>query len=219
MSRSAESEHKYKTYKNKLTSILRLTEKTYYSTLLEKQRKNVKGTWKILNKVINKKYNKPTYPEYFLKNNKRISKKEDIANGFNHFCTNVGTNLAKNIPLPDKDVSIYDYLEGEVGHTMFLNPVDDQEIIRTVQSCKNKMSTDYNDINMSMVKQIINQIVRPFVHICNVSFQTGVFPDKMKIAKVVPLFKSCEKNVFTNYRPISLLPQLRHWLAPVCGCT
>ena len=118
------------------------------------------------------------------------------------FFTNVGTNLAKNIPLPDKDVSIYDYLEGEVGHTMFLNPVDDQVIIRTVQSCKNKMSTDYNDI-----KQIINQIVRPFVHICNVSFQTGVFPDKMKIAKVVPLFKSGEKNVFTNYRPISLLPQ------------
>ena len=65
------------------------------------------------------------------------------------------------------------------------------------------MSTDYNDINMSMVKQIINQIVRPFV----VSFQTGVIPDKMKIAKVVPLFKSGEKNVFTNYRPISLLPQ------------
>ena len=103
--------------------------------------------------------------------------------------------MAKNIPLPDKDVSIYDYLEGEVGHTMFLNPVDDQEIIRTVQRCKNKMSTDYNDINMLMVKTIITQIVRPFVH-------TGVFPDKMKIAKVVPLFKSGEKNVFTNYRPI-----------------
>ena len=207
LSRSAESEHKYKTYKNKLTSILRLTEKTYYSTLLEQQRTNVKGTWKILNKVINKKYNKPTYPEYFLKNNTRISKKEDIANGFNHFFTNVGANLAKSIPLPDKDVSIYDYLEGEVGHTMFLNPVDDQEIIRTVQNCKNKMSTDYNDINMLMVKKIITQIVRPFVHICNVTFQTGVFPDKMKIAKVVPLFKSGEKNVFTNYRPISLLPQ------------
>ena len=36
--------------------------------------------------------------------------------------------------IPDKDVSIYDYLEGEVGHTMFLNPVDDQEIIRTAQN-------------------------------------------------------------------------------------
>ena len=120
--------------------------------------------------------------------------------------------MAKNIPLPDKDVSIYDYLEGEVGHTMFLNPVDDQEIIRTVQSCKNKMSTYYNDINMLMVNKIVTQIVRTFVHICNVSFQTGVFPDKMKIAKIVPLFKSGEKNVFTNSSSSSLGSRCVPWL-------
>ena len=94
------------------------------------------------------------------------------------FCTHVGTNLSKNIPLPDKDVSIYDYLEGEVGHTMFLNPVDDQEIIRTVQSCKNKMSTDYNDINMSMVKQIINQIVRPMFTYAMYLFKRVYFQTK-----------------------------------------
>ena len=81
---------------------------------------------------------------------------------------------------------------------MFLNHVDDQEIIRTVQHYKNKMSTDYNDITMLMVKQIITQIGRPFAHICNVSFQTRVFPDQMKIAKFVQLFKSGEKNIFTN---------------------
>ena len=105
--------------------------------------------------------------------------------GLIFFYTNVGAHLATNIPLPDKEVLIEEYLEGEVGHTMFLNPVDDEAIIRTVQSCKNKMSIDYSDTNMLMVKQIITQIVRPFVHICNVSFQTGEFPDKMKIAKVV----------------------------------
>ena len=74
--RSAEAEKKYKTYKNKLTSILRITEKNYYSSMLEKQKANVKETWKILNKVINKRKNKPTYPEFFIKNNKKILKKE-----------------------------------------------------------------------------------------------------------------------------------------------
>ena len=77
----------------------------------------------------------------------------DIANGFNLFFYKCWCKFGKNIPLPDKDVSIYDDLEGEVGHTMFLNPVDDQDIIRTVQNCKNKISTDYNDINMLMVKK------------------------------------------------------------------
>jgi len=40
-----------------------------------------------------------------------MAKKEDIANGFNNFFTNVGPNLAKKIPLPKNDTSIYDYLE------------------------------------------------------------------------------------------------------------
>ena len=97
--------------------------------MLEKQKANVKETWKILNEVINKRENKPIYPEYFIKSNKRISQKEDIANGFNNFLTNVGPNLAKNIPLPKNDTTIYDYLEEIIKHTMFLSPVDDIEII------------------------------------------------------------------------------------------
>ena len=113
-------------------------------------------------------------------------------------------NLAKNIYLPENDATIYDYLERKEEHTMFLSPVDDLEIIRTVQNCKSKRSTDYSDINICLIKKVITKIIKPFSHICNVSFQTGVFPSKMKIAKVVPLFKSGEKNVFTNYRPISL---------------
>ena len=56
--------------------------------------------------------------------------------------------------LPDKDVSIYDYLVKRLESSIFLSPVDDQEIIRTVQHFKNKMSTDCSDINMNMIKQL-----------------------------------------------------------------
>ena len=49
--------------------------------------------------IINKCKNKPTCPEYFITKNKRISKKEDIANGLNNFFTNVGPNLGKKYPL------------------------------------------------------------------------------------------------------------------------
>ena len=95
---------------------------------------------------------------------------------------------------------------------MFLSPVDDLEIIRTVQNCKNKRSTDFSDISMNLIKKVISKIVKPYAHICNVSFQTGVFSNKMKIAKVILLYKSGEKNVFANYRPISLLPQFSNIL-------
>ena len=73
---------------------------------------------------------------------------------------------------------------------MFLSPVDDLEIIRTVQNCKNKRPTDFGYISMSLLKKVISKIVKPFAHICNVSFLTGVFSNKMKIAKLIPLYKS-----------------------------
>ena len=44
------------------------------------------------------------------------------------------------------------------------------------------------------------------MHIFNLSLSTGIFPDKLKIAKVSRIFKNGEKDLLTNYRPISVLP-------------
>ncbi len=54
-SRSKQSEDKYKTYKNKLTSILRKCEKIYNTKRLELNKGNLKETWKLLNSIINTK--------------------------------------------------------------------------------------------------------------------------------------------------------------------
>lgn len=64
-----------------------------------------------------------------------------------------------------------------------------------------------NDINMKTVKKVIEGISEPLTYIYNLSFQTGKFPNKMKIAKVVPLYKTGDRHHLTNYRPVSLLPQ------------
>ena len=42
--------------------------------------------------------------------------------------------------------------------------------------------------------------------IFNLSLSTGIFPDKLKIAKVSPIFKNGEKDLLTNYWPISVVP-------------
>ena len=99
------------------------------------------------------------------------------------------------------------YLKESNCNSMFLFEIEETEILNLVNHCKHKTSTDYNNINMVIVKKVIGDIVKPFTYICNMSFVQGVFPDQMKVAKVIPLFKSGQKNVFTNYRPVSLLPQ------------
>ena len=80
-------------------------------------------------------------------------------------------------------------------------------MLDVIKSFPNKTSTYYNGMNMFIFKKITNFIVDPFLHVCNMSFSKGVFPDAFNIARVIPLFKSGDKCVFTNYRPVSLLPQ------------
>ena len=57
-------------------------------------------------------------------------------------------NVAKKIPLRKNDITIYDYFEENIDHTMFLGPVDDLDIIKTVQNCKNNRSPDFSDISV-----------------------------------------------------------------------
>ena len=89
---------------------------------------------------------------------------------------------------------------------MFLSPVDEKEVHKVVEICKNKSSTDADGLNMNIVKRVITTIIKPLTHGFNISFKTGVFPDKLKIAKIIPIFKAGNKENCTNYRRISLLP-------------
>ena len=57
-----------------------------------------------------------------------------------------------------------------------------------------------------MIKKLISSIATPLYHIFTKSFECGVIPSQLKIAKVVPIFKSGDKTNPSNYRPISLLP-------------
>ena len=75
-----------------------------------------------------------------------------------------------------------------------------------MSNCKHKQSCGYDGVNIPLVKYLISytNIVAPLTYICNKSFESGIFPDEMKIAKIVPLFKNGNRKEFSNY---TLLPQ------------
>lgn len=85
--------------------------------------------------------------------------------------------------------------------------MEEYKIIDIVNTFKKKKSTDPFNIDMIIIKEIISYIVKPFAYIFNLSFSMGIFPQEMKTAKVVPIYKAGNKYMFNNYRPISLLPQ------------
>ena len=121
------------------------------------------------------------------------------------FWQKIGPSLANNIPESNDTFSTY--LTDTVRDTLFLKHVTKAEIINLVNNTKIKKSKDHDDIDMCLVKKLIPYLVVPLEHIFNISLQTGVFPDGMKIARVIPSFTNGNINDFTNYRPISLLSQ------------
>ena len=79
--------------------------------------------------------------------------------------------------------------------------------MHTCKSFTPKTSCDADGIQQNIVLSDIDIIAPVLAHLVNVSQKTGIFPDRAKIARVIPVYKNKgSKTIFDNYRPISLLP-------------
>ena len=120
------------------------------------------------------------------------------------FFTNIGSKLANQLPAPD--ISPNNFLANRVLQSVFINPVTDKEIIEISSHFKSGKAAGFDNVNMTLVKAYISAIAEPLSYLINLSISTGIVPDNIKVAKIIPLYKGeCHSN-FTNYRPISILP-------------
>ena len=83
--------------------------------------------------------------------------------------------------------------------------MDEGEILDIVNNLTSKRSCGHDGFDNFITKKIMSCIIEPFTYICNLSLRTGVFPNKMKLAKIIPIFKKGDPLLISNYRPISLL--------------
>ena len=200
--KSVHNEVVYKAYKYRLQKLLQAAEKQYYHGLIVQYKNDMKKSWGIIKNIINKNKTPIFQSTFKLNNGSIISDKKAVSEHFNDFFINVGPTLARKIPNVGKLPK--DFLGQMVEESLFLEPVTSGEINKLIAGLKNT-ATGYDDISSTVLKLSLEYIADPLVHICNSSLIEGVFPEQLKIACVLPLYKAEDPMYFNHYRPVSLL--------------
>ena len=88
---------------------------------------------------------------------------------------------------------------------MALRSTTVMEVNTLIKQLPNKTSHGYDSISNVMLKALRTSIAFPLCHIFNCSLTEGIFPERMKRAEVIPLYKGKDMDIMINYQPISLL--------------
>ncbi len=70
---------------------------------------------------------------------------------------------------------------------MFLAPVDQNEINNELGRLKSKNACGPDEITNKIIKSCSQELITPLSKIINLSLQTGVFPNDLKLARVIPI--------------------------------
>ena len=147
----------------------------------------MKILWTGIKAIINIKRNKLYNISHLTQNGKRTDNPKDMAQVFNQYFTHIAAKIDEDIPLTRK--SPFDYLGKMNEPTFFLSPTDSAEVESIISDLKKGKFVGPYSIPCDLLK-MLNGLTSPLLGILiNESFSTGIFPDKLKIAKVIALYK------------------------------
>ena len=121
-----------------------------------------------------------------LNDSRKESSPKILADSFNNFFVTLAENIDKKII--HINANYKDYLENSVTNSFFLKPTNEQEVNFIKKQMKTNNVLDPNSIPTKVLKLSHQIIAKPLTYLINLSFSTGVFPDLLKIANIIPVF-------------------------------
>ena len=166
----------------------------------------MKKTWKTIKSILNNDDKNTSFQEYFKdERDTIITDTKEIANRFNKFFTNIGSDLAKNINYSGTK-NHKTYLDTPINKKFNFTQVTVRNVNDILESLPSKTSSGYDGLSLKLLKSIKHIILEPRTLIINQMINTGLFPDKLKIAKVIPIYKKVTKH----YSPTTVQFPLYH---------
>ena len=202
---------KYRVLRNKITAEKRSSKKNYFASQFERNKNKLSEIWKCIRSLVNLKPTKTPVLK-LMEGGVLLSDPKDVSNIFNEHFSTLGSKVQQKIP--SEKGSYMSFLQKKKnnrliinpdGHAFFLSPVVPCEISNIINNLDDKKSTGPNGVPVFLLKTFKDFFSNMLSKLVNLSFENGVFPDMLKLAKVIPLHKKESKFNYVNYRPISLL--------------
>ena len=201
-SNKAEDELLYKQYRNKLNRLLHISEQQHYGSLLKANKNNLRNSWHIMKDIISKNKTSSSCSRFYIDDGVNITNdKKVIAEKFNSFFVNVGPNLAKKIP-PNSQSWTASMIRNI--NSMAVLPVNESEVIDIIKNLKNILRGIQSRQKWWKLRIPTSLNLWRILWIC-LSHKV-YFQKELKLAKVIILFKTGDPMIFSNYRPVSVLP-------------
>lgn len=197
---------KYKKYRNTLNRAIFRAKQNYFNSVFINNKRNPDKIWNAIFDLTNLKRHKTSIPSKLNTASGIIDDQHKIADIFNSYFINVGKSLADTIKPTDSTETQTSSLPN-LQNSFYFSPCTEDEvaiIISSLVSKKAKREEDIDTVFLKYSKQIISPLL---CNIFNLSITQGIYPDALKVAEVIPVFKKGEVDNVNNYRPISILSQ------------
>ena len=190
---------KYKEYRNLLNRLKCKCKVTFYKDKCIEFKNNSRKLWQLINTCIGKTNDKTNLINYIKVRNIDIYDSKQIADEIGNYFSSIGSTYAKKIPPSNKQITDYLKVIPRNAKTIFLSPTSKHEIETLLSKLPNKKSSGFDNIDNIILKSMKNVISEKLAFLFDQSMLQGIFPDQMKLAEVVPLYKSKERYLTNNY--------------------
>ena len=198
---------RYKNIRNRIVNLCRQSKKLYYQKYFETNSVNLRNTWRGIKSIINLKVKDKSNTTSIMINEEVNTEPSIIANEFNNYFASIAGKLQASIHTQGQDFN--KFLHNKSEYSLFINPTTKYEIIDIITGNINNKASGPNSIPNNILLLVRDYIADPLADIFNLSVSTGIYIDKLKMSKIIPIFKEKGDKCFTkNYRPISLLSNI-----------
>ena len=201
-----ENEVKYKKMKKFVEKHIKMAKSKYHEKYFEQYKDNSKKQWQLINSLLNRKNKKSGVSKLVDSSGEVTNTPLGIAEKFNKYFANIASNLKTQInsrtAVPSNEFE--NFLTNPVTNSMYIKPVASGEVFNIIKNMKNKATLD-TKVSALKMANTDPKFTHTLAKIITASFEQGIFPQSLKLARVVPVYKNGTKTEVSNYRPISLL--------------